>query len=332
MNPSTTERVQNYFRKSIRQLVWALLVFSLLGYLGTVHRLFELFCHFRLQYLWCAILGGVALLAFRDFRTSLVALTSLSINAFEVLPWYFGKPPAPAAGDPALKVLLANVYTDNRESAALLALIARENPDVVVLVEINDRWVRDLLPLAKTHPHFETVPRDDNFGIGIWSRLPAQFDENDTDGSPRRVAPLPLFSRSEDDVPSLKATFSVGLKQITLLATHPVPPVRGEMFEWRNRQLAQIASWVRSVRGPCIVVGDLNMSLWSPYHARLLRDSGLKNARQGFGVLPSWPTMIPFMEIPLDHCLISPGIGVRAIHTGPKIGSDHLPLIVELAL
>ncbi len=287
------------------------------GYLGTCYRLFELVSHFRFQYLWCAILGGLALVWLRDFRWSLLALFAFGINAWEVLPWYFGKPQDVPGKTSTLKLLLSNVYTGNRESRPLLEFIARENPDIVVLEEINDRWKDELSGLSQGYPTSRVVPREDNFGIGLWTRLRAPILERDV---------------GQDVVPSLLLQFPVEGKVVALLATHPVPPVREEMFQLRNSHFRALATWARSLSGPCIVLGDLNLTLWSPYHTRLLRDSALRNARQGFGVLPTWPTQLPFLKIPLDHCLVSPAIQVRAIRTGPKIGSDHLPLIVELAL
>ena len=66
----------------------------------------------------------------------------------------------------------------------------------------------------------------------------------------------------------------------------------------------------------------------------LMRQTGLDNARKGFGLLPTWPAFMPwpFLRIPIDHCLVSPDIRVIRMRTGRTIGSDHLPIIVDMAI
>jgi endonuclease/exonuclease/phosphatase (EEP) superfamily protein YafD len=63
-----------------------------------------------------------------------------------------------------------------------------------------------------------------------------------------------------------------------------------------------------------------------------MRQTGLKNSRRGFGILPTWPTFLPLLSIPIDHFLLSPEFAVLKTGQGPNIGSDHVPLITELML
>ena len=69
---------------------------------------------------------------------------------------------------------------------------------------------------------------------------------------------------------------------------------------------------------------------WTPRFKHLLRATGLRDTAAGFGWQPTWPTFLPRLGITIDHCLASSALGVRALKTGPDIGSDHYPLIVEL--
>jgi endonuclease/exonuclease/phosphatase family metal-dependent hydrolase len=75
-------------------------------------------------------------------------------------------------------------------------------------------------------------------------------------------------------------------------------------------------------------------------HTRAVRrrdreGAAVRSRRKRFiGLLPSWPTFLFFkcLMLPLDHCLVSHDIRVADARTGEPIGSDHLPLIVEIEL
>ena len=49
-----------------------------------------------------------------------------------------------------------------------------------------------------------------------------------------------------------------------------------------------------SLPPPTVLIGDLNVTMWANHYKRLERASGLKNARHGFGVQPTWPLFLPF--------------------------------------
>lgn len=116
------------------------------------------------------------------------------------------------------------------------------------------------------------------------------------------------------------------------MAAHPHVPIRKTVFKLRNQQLAELGDYVAQIKTPVVVVGDLNITMWSPYYQRFVRQTGLRNARYGFGILPTWPTIIPLLYIPIDHFMVSPEIQVVNLRTGDRVGSDHLPLITDLAI
>ena len=65
----------------------------------------------------------------------------------------------------------------------------------------------------------------------------------------------------------------------------------------------------------------------------LERETGLASLYgPGAWTAYSWPTWSPALRVPIDNCLVSGGLVVRGRHDGPSVGSDHFPLVVDLAI
>jgi endonuclease/exonuclease/phosphatase (EEP) superfamily protein YafD len=52
----------------------------------------------------------------------------------------------------------------------------------------------------------------------------------------------------------------------------------------------------------------------------------------GQGLRPTWPSRSPLPIAPLDHVLVSTGLGVNGADTANIRGSEHRALIVTLVL
>lgn len=300
-------------------LLTGVLLATLLGFASAVHRLLEHFCHFRLQYMALGVLALVVFLGSRRWRWVIASILCLVLNGFEVVPWYLpvsgGEPAVPAQG---VRVLVANVYTANRQHARLCRVVQRAAPDVVALLEVNRRWWEALSPLRATHPHVHAVPRSDNFGVALLCRWPF-------------VAETVFWGRAR--VPSIRARVQTPSGLVTVVVTHPVPPGSDEGHALRNDQLRAVADAVRRSSGPLVLLGDLNTTMWSVAYRRFADSSGLVNARRGSGALPTWPTHLPLLLIPLDHVLYTPStLRPLSCQLGEDVGSDHLPLLAELEL
>ena len=133
-------------------------------------------------------------------------------------------------------------------------------------------------------------------------------------------------------LPSVLAKVETPRGHVWLLATHPLPPAGRLGSEFRNDQLAAIALLVDTLEGPTVVVGDLNVTPWSPHFRDLVAVADLQRARGGLRSLYTWPTGFPFMMLQLDHCLHSDRVestGVEVLHT---IESDHYPIMCGFRL
>ena len=307
-------------RVTLRGLLQAAAVVTVVFSLGTLlpvdHFTVQLFTHFRLQYTIIAFLLCAAFIVMREGRHAIVLLVAAALNASFVIPWYADA--ATDIGASEFKVLNANVHANNGAHEKLLDLIATEQPDLVVLQEVTPEWAESLQHLVADYPHRLVEPRVDAFGIALLSRFPLTSTVSVDSGPQSR--------------PTLVVTVSVGDGEITVIGTHPTMPLPQSRYEARNAQLEQIGKLLQRAQNPRILIGDLNASLWDLHYESLENRTWLRNARKGFGVVPTWPTFLPFAMIPIDHVLVSEDIGVVDIRTGPRIGSDHLPLVVTLTL
>ena len=120
---------------------------------------------------------------------------------------------------------------------------------------------------------------------------------------------------------------------ISVVGLHAHAPRSDFGFRRRNDLLELSAKAINDLRGPKIVLADLNTPMWSSYFRSYLETAGLQDARAGFGLqstfslFPGWPGFAP-----LDHILPSAQFVVKSLRTGPNVSSDHLPLIAELEL
>jgi endonuclease/exonuclease/phosphatase (EEP) superfamily protein YafD len=301
----------------------ALFLLSVAGHFGARHNLPELASHFKLQYLFAALVSVALCLIFRSWYWAAGALLVAALNAAVILPFYFGQPaPQPSsAGGARLKLVHVNVNYKNRSYDRLLDFAAREQPDVMVVQEATEAWVKGLQSLSQRLPFALSLPRDKGSGLLLLSRFPFE----------RAELKLP----EGDARPGLLVNIDAAETPVWLLTVHPRTPLRQKHFAARNAVLASAALSLQNLPAPKIFVGDLNVTLWSPHFQSFVAQTGLVNVRKGFGLLPSWPTFLPFgklLMIPIDHCLVSDDIRVVQARTGADIGSDHLPLVVELEL
>ncbi len=240
------------------------------------------------------------------------------VNLAFIAPLYFsGKVHPPDVETTRLRILSINVHSSNREHRKLCEYVRRATPEVAVFFEVNDIWDEQLAQLRKEYPYYKSSPEKGAFGLAVYSRLPL-WDVK--------------FETLDDGVRAIVAQVSRDSTPFTLVGAHPYPPLSAGMAASRRRQFARLGELVAAQTEPVVLAGDLNVTSWSPLFADLVDKTGLCDSRRGFGVMSSWPTGYCPLGITIDHCLVSPAIEVKRRFVGPDVGSDHLPVIVDLLL
>ena len=291
---------------------------TLAGFAGCLSWALDLFAHFRPHYAAFFLAGGaVAWWVRRPVAASLCGLGAV-LNMAVVGPVTWTAPFALNSGAPQVRLLACNVKTDNSDVAGLLREVRLGEPDVVILMEVDDGWIRGLESLREKYPHQLVEARSDNFGLALFSRWPLHESQ---------------VHRFDDAVPSLSARIEVAGRWATVLATHPVPPMGLRGSARRNQQLEALAEWSAAQPGRLIVAGDLNLTPWSPWFTELTTRGGLTDVASTVGWLNSWPTFLPApVGIAIDHCLVRGSVRAVSRERGERIGSDHFPVRIRLQL
>ncbi len=287
-----------------------------LGSLGRYGWMFDLLSHFRLQYIVaCAAVLIFALLRRRTWLV-LASLISLLWNTQIVHAFHQTADKTAAKAEKPLRLMTFNVMVDNENHVAAIEHVLKADADIVCLLEVDDTWRASLEPLRVKYPHRVEEMNDGHFGIACYTRLPLKSSEI------RRftVWALPTVLLNLDHLG----------RPLTVIATHPMPPMGSlSAREWRS-QLSQIGAIAASIDGEVILAGDLNATPWCEGMRLLCATSGLRFSSVDPVWPPTWGLHLPMM-IPIDHVLVKGGLTVQKRVIGPAMGSDHRSVTVDIA-
>lgn len=254
-----------------------------------------------------------------------ITLACLVYQAWWILPYtpiypvevrYCEKP------DPEsmIRVMAANVLTPNRNSDGLLGLIRTHQPDVLVTLESDAWWQSRLDVLRGDYPYTISCPLDNLYGMHVYSRLVLE------DSRTQFLV--------EPDIPSMSAAVLLRSGQrVHMHFVHPAPPspTENDTSEERDAELLVVGKSVAESDSAVIVMGDLNDVAWSESTRLFRKVSGLLDPRVGRGMYNTFNAKHWFARWPLDHVFHSQNFTVSRIERLPHFGSDHFPVLMELA-
>ena len=294
---------------------------TVFGFFGSYYWFFDLFSHWRAQYAWLGLLTTLFYSVKKKRAPATLAFLLLLTNLSYIAPLYFS-PPNQSQTQPKnsveIKIAQINLCAQHKETKAAVNYLKSNSFDILSMVELTPHWEKALSEVQADYPYRVCEPREDCFGICLWSKLPIKDHK--------------IVAYVSKTAPSIEATLVVNEGPITVIVTHALPPRSSLLSHFRDEQFIRMGKRKNSYHKDIILLGDLNNTPWSPSYRQLENSLQLHNARQGFGICASWPTVGPPLLIPIDHCLVSHRIKVSNCQLGPSIGSDHYPLEVTLAI
>jgi vancomycin resistance protein VanJ len=277
------------------------------------------------------LLGALALRAWTALG---LALVPVAIFAVVYAPRFLPAE-APQVVGPTLRVLSFNSggNVGGGQPETLLQTVRAVDADVLALQEVPAATLPVLREaLAAVYPY--QVGAED---APILSRWPLEPQER--------------FELRDSGYDVERAVVEVGGRRLMLTNVHVtrpgyrvqwrrgvVPLVRGYNPAWRDAEVAELVQRLREVAGPQVLTGDFNETEWShPYEllTEMLEDS-FRDAGRGFGhtypsqlTWRSWRIAVPLVRI--DYIFHSAELAALRAWVGPHGGSDHLPVVAELA-
>lgn len=291
------------------------------SWLGGALWAMELLTHFRLQFVAGGLILVMAAVVCR--RPAVIAMAGFVVvaNSLPMLPYAVPRAALAHAHveEARIRILAANVRYRNQDYARALDLIEIENPDIVGLLEVNNAWIDGLAVLHETYPYHVIWPEEGAHGLALFSRIPIE-----------ELGTSPYREGTQLTAISVATEFME--RPVILTLAHLIAPTTPRRAAIRNRQIRTVAGTVRADQEPdTILIGDLNITPWSPHYS-VLQQAGLDNAALGRGYVATWPTVAGSFGIPIDHVLLTNGFHVQQFRAGASFGSDHLPLVADVAI
>ena len=289
---------------------------SILPYLSSVTWIFDLFTHFRVQYL----IGLSVILLLCALRKKLILSVTAAVfivpNLWAITTDVFPESNNDVSGGSSFRVVSINVRASNTQYSQVLRSARDIDPDLLLLLELTDSWHHEATRLESAYPFAHYYPRSDNYGIALLSRHP--------------VVNAELIRVGSSDLPLLHAGLEIDGVRVDFIGVHLQWPLGKSRTDERNSQLRALGDLLANADVPTIVAGDFNTTPWSDSFQAMISESGGERLSYGHGFSPTWPTFLPPFLIPIDHIVVSSDLQITAKFSGSDVGSDHLPLVADI--
>ncbi len=260
-------------------------------------------------------------------------------------PRFIPKPIVAASGEKNIRVYTANTWSRNALPDLLASRLRETGADILCLAEITPEFAVQRLPQLEDLYPYQSIQHDttrggDNFTLSRYPIISSEYVEL---GIPDVPAPV-------------RVVVDVDGQLIAVYTTHLAWPIDEESMKTsgfdfymkvvigfddriRNHQIDNLLAYLKKEPYPYIVAGDFNTSDSSVTYNKLAAAMHDSFAEGGSGLGGSWPVAhvrgLPLWLPPLiriDYIWHSDGLRTIRAWQGAETGSDHLPLLADLAL
>jgi len=320
-----------YVRYSVAGIGYVLVMISFLPLLKTGWWFIRIFDYPRSQKFWINLAILIGFLFIADFSRvhDLVFVCVIFLNQVYLLTQIWNYTPLAkiqmqresSSDGSIIRVMIANVFQDNKRTDLCISLIRELEPDLVLLVETDEVWAEKMKVCHENYPYRISKPLDNTYGILFFSKY--------------KILKHSVRFLVEPDIPSITVDLVTDKGQrFRLYGLHPKPPVPGESYTSteRDAEILIVGKEAKRCDMPVIVAGDLNDVAWSYTTNLFLKVSGLLDPRIGRGFFSTFHADHRLLRWPLDHVFCSTHFYLRDLKRLRHIGSDHFPIMIEVSL
>lgn len=276
---------------------------------------FELFTHFRAHYALAGVCLGVICALRNDWPP---AAANMCIALWALVGMITPRRLRVARADisaPGLTIVWANIWKKPSALTRALEWAAAQSADIIVLGEFPDVDSGDVA-LAPGYPHRLDTGMDDaaHFASRIvaFSRRPL-------------VEPEIIPSTGKHHRPFLRFAVEIEAgRRLNILGAHPDAPMAPHLLRERDSTIGRLNDLART---PFVLVGDFNVTPWSPGYRAI---PGLRVGPAARA--PTWLMRFPLLGLPIDHIKVSQNVSASLYKVAPFLGSDHRALLARVHL
>ena len=231
------------------------------------------------------------------------------------------KPASRPTRETSVRLVTSNVLIENDRYERWLEVVRAARPDLILALEVDEKWERVLRVLEREYPHVIREPLANAYGMALFSRLPLR------DGRIEYMV--------EPGIPSVHVEVALpGGTWFVLHGVHPRPPEpkNDQDSAPRDAELQILARRIADAGDrPVVVAGDLNDVAWSYTTQLFLRESRMLDPRLGRGFYNTFSANSRVFRFPLDHVFHSAHFKLVELRRLGHVGSDHFPMLIELS-